>query len=64
MIFLCLSTILFPMGFDSEIIGGSPFQLPADYRIGSSYMAFVGATWLTALSTFVTGTLCLPRFIT
>jgi hypothetical protein len=52
------------MGFDSEIIGGSPFQLPADYRIGSSYMAFVGATWLTALSTFVAGTMCLPRYIT
>ncbi|CAF4872043.1 unnamed protein product, partial [Rotaria magnacalcarata] len=39
MIFLCLSTVLFPMGFDSEIIGGSPFQLPTDYRIGSSYIA-------------------------
>jgi len=27
-------------------------------------MAFVGATWLTALSTFVAGTMCLPRYIT
>ena len=62
-IFLCLSTVLFPMGFDSEIIGGSPFQLPADYRIGSSYIAFVGATWLTVLSALVTGKMCLPRFI-
>jgi len=63
-IFLCLSTVLFPMGFDSEIIGGSPFQLPADYRIGSSYIAFVGATWLTVLSALVAGKMFLPRFIT
>ena len=62
-IFLCLSTVLFPMGFDSEIIGGSPFQLPADFRIGSSYIAFVGATWLTVLSALVAGKMCLPRFI-
>jgi hypothetical protein len=62
-IFLCLSTVLVPMGFDSEIIGGSPFQLPADYRIGSSYVAFVGATLLTVLSALVTGKMCLPRFI-
>lgn len=52
------------MGFDSEIIGGSAFQLPADYKIGSSYIAFVGATWLTVLSALVTGKMCLPRFIT
>ena len=52
------------MGFDSEIIGGSPFQLPDDYQIGSSYIAFVGATWLTVLSALVTGKMCLPRFIT
>ncbi|CAF0836179.1 unnamed protein product [Adineta ricciae] len=64
MIFLCLSTVLFPMGFDSEIIGGSPFQLPADYRIGSSYIAFVGGTWLTVLSALVAGKMCLPRFVT
>ncbi|CAF4255053.1 unnamed protein product [Rotaria magnacalcarata] len=53
MIFLCLSSILFPMGFDSELIGGSPFQLPSDYRIGSSYILFVGATWLTVISTLM-----------
>ncbi|CAF1245180.1 unnamed protein product [Rotaria sp. Silwood1] len=64
MIFLCLSTILFPMGFDSEIIGGSPFQLPTDYRIGSSYVAFIGATWLTVISAIIAGKMCLPRFIT
>lgn len=63
-IFLCLSTVLFPMGFDSEIIGGSPFQLPTDYHIGSSYIAFVGATWLTVISAIVAGKLCLPRFVT
>jgi hypothetical protein len=51
------------MGFDSEIIGGSPFQLPADYQIGSSYIAFVGATWLTVLSALVAGKMFLPRFI-
>ncbi|CAF1190560.1 unnamed protein product [Adineta ricciae] len=62
MIFLCFSTVLFPMGFDSEIIGGSPFQLPTDYRIGSSYIAFVGATWLTVVSAIVAGKMCLPRF--
>ncbi|CAF3335015.1 unnamed protein product [Rotaria socialis] len=60
MIFLCLSSILFPMGFDSELIGGSPFQLPSDYRIGSSYILFVGATWLTVISTLTTGKMCLP----
>jgi hypothetical protein len=62
-IFLCLSTVLVPMGFDSEIIGGSPFQLPADYRIGSSYIAFVGATWLSVISTLIAGKMCLPRFV-
>ncbi|CAF2849527.1 unnamed protein product [Rotaria sp. Silwood2] len=64
MIFLCLSTVLFPMGFDSEIIGGSPFQLPTDYRIGSSYIAFIGATWLTVVSAIIAGKMCLPRFVT
>ncbi len=63
-IFLCLSTVLFPMGFDSEIIGGSPFQLPIDYRIGSSYIAFVGATWLTVVSVIIAGKMCIPRFVT
>lgn len=62
-IFLCLSTVLFPMGFDSEVIGGSPFQLPADYRIGSSYLAFVAATWLTVVSAIIAGKMCLPRFV-
>lgn len=62
-IFLCFSTVLFPMGFDSEIIGGSPFQLPADYRIGSSYIAFVGATWLTVVSALIAGKMFIPRFI-
>jgi lariat debranching enzyme len=52
------------MGFDSEIIGGSPFQLPTDYRIGSSYIAFVGATWLAVVSAIVAGKMCLPRFVT
>ncbi|CAF2518896.1 unnamed protein product [Rotaria sp. Silwood2] len=63
MICLCLSTVLFPIGFDSEIIGGSPFQLPSDYQIGSSYILFVGATWLTVISTLMTGKICLPTFI-
>ncbi|CAF0795476.1 unnamed protein product [Adineta steineri] len=63
MIFLCLSTVLFPMGFDADIIGGSPFQLPTDYRIGSSYIAFVGATWLSVVSAIITGKMCLPRFV-
>ena len=52
------------MGFDSEIIGGSPFQLPIDYRIGSSYKTFVGATWLTVISAIISGNICLPRFVT
>mgnify|MGYP006911072243 CR=1 FL=1 len=52
------------MGFDSELIGGSPFQLPADYQIGSSYIAFVGATWLSVLSALVAGKIFLPRFLT
>lgn len=64
MIFLCMSTVLFPMGFDSEIIGGSPFQLPTDYQIGSSYITFLGATWLTVISAIIAGKLCLPRFVT
>jgi hypothetical protein len=51
------------MGFDSEIIGGSPFQLPSDYRIGSSYIAFVSATWLTVISIIVIGKMSLPRFV-
>ncbi|CAF1410414.1 unnamed protein product [Rotaria sp. Silwood1] len=63
MTFLCLSTVLFPIGFDSEIIGGSPFQLPSDYQIGSSYILFVGATWLTVISTLISGKICLPTFI-
>lgn len=63
-IFLCLSTVLFPMGFDSEIIGGSPFQLPTDYRIGSSYVAFIGGTWLTVISAIVTGKMCIPTLVT
>ena len=62
-IFLCLSTVIFPIGFDSEIIGGSPFQLPSDYQIGSSYILFVSATWLTVVSTIMAGKLCLPTFI-
>ncbi|CAF3312155.1 unnamed protein product [Rotaria socialis] len=63
MIFLCLSAVLFPMGFDSEIIGGSPFQLPTDYRIGSSYIAFICGAWLTVISVIVAGKMCLPRVI-
>ncbi|CAF3092785.1 unnamed protein product [Rotaria sp. Silwood2] len=48
---------------EKEIIGGSPFQLPSDYQIGSSYILFVGATWLTVISTLMTGKICLPTFI-
>lgn len=62
-IFLCLSSILFPIGFDSEIVGGSPFQLPSDYRIGSSYILFVGATWLSVISTLLAENFCFQTSI-
>ena len=63
-IFLCLSTVLFPMGFESEIVGGSPFQLPTDYRVGSSYIVFTGATWLTVVSAIIAEKICLPILVT
>ncbi|CAF4722118.1 unnamed protein product, partial [Rotaria sp. Silwood1] len=37
--------------------------LPPDHQIGSSYILFVGATWLTVISTLISGKICLPTFI-
>ncbi|CAF0982595.1 unnamed protein product [Didymodactylos carnosus] len=61
-VLLCCSAVIYPMGFDSELIGGAPFQLPSDYRIGYCYIFFILSAWLTVLSELIAGKMCFPRF--
>lgn len=62
MVLFCLAAVIFPLGFDIDMIGGSAYQLPASFRIGMSYIFFVLALWITVISELFAGKVCLPHF--
>ncbi len=61
-ILFCLAAVVFPIGFDMEQIGGEPYQLPNNYRVGISYIFFVLSLWITVVSQLVASKVCLPTF--
>ncbi|EGD83364.1 hypothetical protein PTSG_03973 [Salpingoeca rosetta] len=40
-ILMALTSIVFPIGFDVERIGGEPYRLPEDTKVGYSYFLFI-----------------------
>lgn len=44
---LLLASIIFPIGFGSPEVGGTPFKLPPNNSLGSSYVFFIVAIFFT-----------------
>lgn len=61
-IMFCLAAVIFPIGFNMDQIGGEPYQLPSSYHVGTSYVLFVVALWITVISELFAGKVCLPHF--
>ncbi|XP_076339252.1 uncharacterized protein C16orf52 homolog A-like isoform X2 [Tachypleus tridentatus] len=49
------ATVIFPLGFTMEEIGGEPYQLPSHHHVGLSYIFFVLALWITVISELFAG---------
>lgn len=61
-VLFCLAAVIFPLGFNSDVIGGQPYQLPTSHQVGLSYIMFVLAVWITVISELFAGKVCLPHF--
>ncbi|XP_038068967.1 uncharacterized protein C16orf52 homolog A-like isoform X2 [Patiria miniata] len=61
MIFFCVAALIFPVGFYVDEIGGQPYKLPTTVKVGSSYVMFILAIFLTIISELFAGKICLPR---
>jgi len=61
-ILFCLASIVFPVGFSIDEIGGVPYQLPNNFQVGLSYIFFIMALWITAIAELFVSKLCLPHF--
>lgn len=61
-ILFCLAAVIFPLGFNADVIGGQPYQLPTSHQVGLSYIMFVLAVWITVISELFAGKVCLPHF--
>jgi small-conductance mechanosensitive channel len=61
MIFFCIAALIFPVGFYMDEIGGEPYKLPTTVKVGSSYVMFILAIFLTIISELFAGKICLPR---
>jgi len=61
-VLFCLASVIFPMGFHVDEIGGQPYQLPNSHRVGISYILFVLALCITVISELFAGKVCLPHF--
>ena len=59
-VLFCAAAVIFPAGFQMELIGGAPYQLPTSFRGGMSYIFFVLALWITVISELFAGKVCLP----
>lgn len=62
MVCFCLAAVLFPVGFDMDLIGGKAYQLPTSYTVGISYIFFILSLWITVISELFAGKVCLPHF--
>ena len=58
----CVAAVVYPADFEMELIGGKPYQLPAHFQIGLSYICFLLAMWITVISELFAGKMCLPHF--
>lgn len=61
-IFFNLAQIVFPSAFGQPQIGGSAFQLPDNFKIGSCYVLFCISHWLTVISELCAAKICRPRW--
>lgn len=52
-ILFCLATVIFPAGFNRLDIGGAPYQLPGNCRIGIGYIFFMLALWVAVVGELV-----------
>lgn len=60
-ILFCTAALIFPVGFYVDEIGGEPYKLPNTVKVGSSYVMFILAIFLTIISELFAGKICLPR---
>jgi len=61
-IFFNLAQIVFPSAFGQDQIGGTAFQLPANFKVGASYVLFFIAHWLSVISELCAAKICRPRW--
>lgn len=61
-IFFNLAQIVFPSAFGQDQIGGTAFQLPANFKIGSCYVFFCISHWLCVISELCAAKICRPRW--
>ncbi|CAD5116186.1 DgyrCDS5101 [Dimorphilus gyrociliatus] len=57
-----IAAVVFPLGFDMELIGGRAYQLPKNYSAGISYIIFIFAQWITVISELLAGKVCLSNY--
>lgn len=53
--FFCLGTLVFPIGFEMDEIGGKPYRLPPHMKVGASYALYVTAVALSSISQILAG---------
>lgn len=61
-IFFNLAQIVFPSAFGQDQIGGTAFQLPSNFEVGSSYVLFFIAHWASVISELCAAKICRPRW--
>lgn len=61
-IFFNLAQIVFPSAFGQDQVGGTAFQLPANYKIGTCYVFFCISHWLSVISELCAAKICRPRW--
>uniref|UniRef100_H2XLC8 Uncharacterized protein n=1 Tax=Ciona intestinalis TaxID=7719 RepID=H2XLC8_CIOIN len=58
---LCVASILFPVGFQSPVIGGAPFLLPRSANVGNSYVLFTLSIFSCFTGLVVAARVCVPQ---
>ncbi|XP_065192243.1 uncharacterized protein C16orf52 homolog B-like [Sycon ciliatum] len=56
--FLCLGTLVFPVGFALDEIGGAPYKLPHFMKLGPSFSMFIISVFLSIISNFLANKTC------
>jgi len=61
-VFFNLAQIVFPSAFGQDQIGGTAYQLPANFSIGFSYAMFFVSHWFCVISELCAAKICRPRW--